>query len=292
MTGIVFDIQKFCTYDGPGVRTSVFLKGCMMRCPWCHNPESIRPQPQMSFDKNKCANCEKCAAVCDKNVHTFIDGVHKVDFDKCIACGKCAEACAARAIRIFGREMSSDEVVKEVIKDKKYYDASGGGVTVTGGEPTMQFDFLCEILERCRENGISTCVETNGCISSQNLKKLVGLTDLFLLDYKATGEAHKRLTGVEERTVLDSLRLIEQCGGKVILRCPIIPGINDNDEHFEAIKKIKEQHKCILSCEIMAYHSTGVYKWHALGMDYSLENLKTASADMKAQWSRRAGITQ
>lgn len=291
MNGIVFDIQKFCTFDGPGVRTSVFLKGCMMRCPWCHNPESLKKEIELSFDGSKCTSCGICAGVCENGVHEITpDGEHRVNFKKCVACGKCISACPSRCLKLFGKSMTAQEVMKEVVKDKKYYTSSGGGMTVTGGEPTMQFEFLKELLTLAKAEGIHTCIESNGVITAEKLREIFPLVDLFLIDYKATGAAHKELTRVEEERVLSTLRLIDELGGKVILRCPIIQGINDTDEHFAAIRGLQRELACIQSAEVMAYHSSGVHKWHSLGTKYTLEELKTATPEMKKLWEEKIKI--
>lgn len=283
--GIVFDIQKFSIHDGPGIRTTVFLKGCNIRCKWCHNPESFIKEPQLSYEKGNCVLCGECAQVCSQQVHSFSEGKHLVDFSKCIACGKCAESCMFQALKIFGKEMSSGEVVKEVLKDKKYYAASGGGITVSGGEPSVQFDFLVEILKKCREEGIHTCIETNGIMSSEKCQILSEYVDVFLLDYKATGEElYKRLTNASNRKILENLALLDRMGKEIVLRCPVIPGFNDQDEHFEKIKKLKQEYKHISKVEIMAYHSLGKFKWHSLGLDYGLEDMKDVTGEQKKEW--------
>lgn len=289
--GIVFDIQKFCVYDGPGIRTSVFLKGCMMRCPWCHNPESLKKEPELSCDFSKCVSCGACSAVCPTGAHSFGEnGEHRVDFSRCIACGRCVEQCPTGCLKIFGREMTAREVIDEVVKDKKYYQSSGGGVTFTGGEPTFQFEFLEELLALAREEELHVCLETNGVISPERLERLVPSVDLFLLDYKATGPDHKRLTGIEETSVLETLKTLNRKGKPVILRCPIIQGINDGEAHFEAIRQLRREFSCIQSAEIMAYHSSGLHKWKALGQAYSLEQLESATPEMKAAWEKKIQI--
>lgn len=286
--GIVFDIQKFCVHDGPGIRTSVFLKGCMMRCPWCHNPESTKKEIQLSFESGRCVSCGKCTEVCSCGVHSILPGGgHKVDYNKCIACGKCAAKCPLDCLKLIGKEMSVREVMDEVVKDRKYYQSSGGGVTFTGGEPTVQFDFLAALLALAKEENLHTCIETNGVISRERIIALAKLTDLFLLDYKATGKAHKVLTGVDEKVVLDTLDTLDELGCPVILRCPVVQGINDSEEHFVAIKKIRRSFFCVMDVEILPYHSFGVHKWRSIGADCSLEPLKSATPEMKAEWEEK-----
>ena len=288
--GIVFDIQRFCVHDGPGIRTSVFLKGCMMHCPWCHNPESIKKEIQLSFENSKCVSCGKCAQVCQNKIHTFSqDKTHLVDFERCISCGNCVQSCPFGCLKLIGKEMPAKEVMDEVIKDRKYYHSSGGGVTFTGGEPTVQFDFLIELLTLAKEEGLHTCIETNGAISRERIAALAKLTDLFLLDYKATGKSHKALTGVEETVVLDTLDTLNELGCSIILRCPIIQGINDSEEHFEAIKRIHRSCYNVKEAEIMPYHSFGTHKWHSIGAECSLEALKSATPEMKAEWEKKIG---
>lgn len=283
--GIVFDIQKFSVHDGPGIRTTVFLKGCNIRCQWCHNPESFSKKPQLSYENGNCIQCRACENVCPQGVHTFVQNEHLVDFSKCSACGVCAENCMFQALKIFGKEMTSEQVLQEILKDKKYYQTSGGGVTVSGGEPSVQYEFLLEILQKCKDNGIHTCIETNGIMEQDKCRNLSRYTDLFLLDYKATGEElHKALTRAGNKKMLENLEMLDLLGKEVILRCPVIPGLNDKKEHFEAIKHLKEKHRNITKVEIMAYHSLGKFKWDSLGLAYTLSDIKDVSAAKKQEW--------
>ena len=285
MKGILFDIQRFCVYDGPGIRTSVFFKGCNMRCRWCHNPESFRTEPQLMFYAEKCTACGACGD-CPQGAHSFSESEgHRIDWERCRACGACAALCPHGALEISGKEMTADEILEEIRKDEKYYGPSGGGVTFSGGEASLQLPLLTELMRRCGELGYHRALETNGLLSEPALKELLPLTDLFLLDYKASDrEVHRAWTGVPNDRVLQVLAELDRAGKDVILRCPIIPGVNDLPEHFQAIRKLKDTYACICGVEVMAYHDVGKGKWKALGQPYGLEDLKTVPPAQKKTW--------
>lgn len=286
--GMVFDIQKFSVHDGPGIRTTVFLKGCNLRCIWCHNPESFVIKPQLAFQSENCIGCRKCEEVCIQNAHQFIDYQHRVYFDVCTACGKCMQECMTKALKIFGKEMSVEEVIEEILSDKIYYESSGGGVTFSGGEPTLQFDFLIALIDKCKENHIHICVETNGVMTQTKREKLGEVCDLFLIDYKATPkELHKKVIGDGNTEVLKTLEYLNSINKSVVLRCPIVPGINDTKEHFEQIKMIRNKYNNIQDIEIMPYHSIGRKKWEAIGLEYTLNNLETVTIELKKEWERK-----
>ena len=295
MKGIVFDIQRFSVYDGPGIRTTVFLKGCNMRCPWCHNPESLCKEPQLMFYEEKCISCGACAEVCPMHVHRIDIGengelCHTLDRSACTACGRCAAVCPCEALAITGRIMESSEVLAEVVKDRRYY-RDGGGVTFSGGEATMQPDFLMEMLTMCRNEKIGTAIETNGAVPEQTLRRLMPLVDDFLVDYKATDdELCSTVGGVTQDLTLRSIAILNESGSHIHLRCPIIPGVNDDDAHFDAIKALRAMYPSIRSTEIMAYHDIGKTKWKALGMDYSFPDLPSASPEQKRKWEKKVEI--
>lgn len=287
MKSLIFDIQRFCVYDGPGIRTTVFFKGCNMHCAWCHNPESFSVKAELLFRAEKCTSCGACA-VCPSGAHIFENGTHIFNRALCTACGLCAKECPNTALELSGREMTADEVMKVIDKDAKYYKSSGGGVTFSGGEASMQFGLLKTLLERCREKGYHTALETNGLIPQERLRVLIPLVDLFLFDCKHTDSAaHERWTGAPLQPVLDTLEALNKAGAEVILRCPVIPGVNDTDAHFAAIRELKKRYGCIRQAEIMAYHDIGKTKWEALGAAYTLAELKTVLPEQKRLWEAK-----
>lgn len=265
--GIIFDIQKFALHDGPGIRTAVFLKGCPLRCQWCCNPESWFPGPQLSFNKARCTECLKCVPLCTRSALQNKGGKFTVDFGRCNACQDCLPVCIPDALKIYGWETTPQKVLNEVIKDKDYFLNSGGGLTLTGGEPLFQIDFATEILRLAKENNIHTCIETSGYSSPENLQKIVRYTDLFLFDFKHYNDnKHLAYTNVSNRNILKNLDTLCQTNHQVILRCPIIPGINNTREHFRAIASISNKYKAIQAVEILPFHDWGFHKYEQIGM--------------------------
>lgn len=251
---MIFDIQRGSFVDGPGIRTTVFFKGCNLACKWCHNPESQSGKKQMLFYKDKCTGCGKCKTVCPYNQ------------EKCDFCGKCALFCPNDAREICGKEYTVDEIFAEIWKDREYYFTSGGGVTFSGGECMLQIEFLFEILKKCKENGLHTAVDTAGHVPYERFEKIVPYTDLFLYDMKCwEQEKHEKYVGVKNDLIKENLRRLLQEKRKVWVRIPIIPSVNDS---VEEIKKIKE---FVVACggaeriELLPYHVLGVCKYSALG---------------------------
>ena len=287
----MFGIQRFSIHDGPGIRTTVFLKGCNMRCSWCHNPESYRPMPVLAYNPALCVGCRACEAACPRGVHHFDDGTHALHRAACVACGRCTAACPGKALEIIGSVTTPDAVKCEILKDRRYYKTSGGGVTLSGGEALLQEDFAKALLGRCKGEGIHTVIETNGSLPFERYEAVMPLVDLFLMDYKLTDEeAHRRHTGLGRAAILENIGRLHDAGANMLLRCPIIPGVNDDDAHFDAIKALRDMYPSIRSTEIMAYHDIGKTKWKALGMDYSFPDLPSASPEQKRKWEKKVEI--
>lgn len=284
-TGMVLDIQRFSLDDGPGIRTTVFLKGCPLHCAWCHNPESISPLPQLAYRPEKCDGCLACIPACPQHAHSAVDGLHRYDRALCHVCGACADVCAPRALSVLGKSQSVDEIMAIVVRDRAYYDRSGGGLTLSGGEPLAQFAFTHSLLGAARQAGIRTCLETCGAGSQQHLAALLPLVDLFLFDYKATDPLlHRYLTGVDNRLILSNLHWLLEQGARVVLRCPLVPGVNDLPEHLRAIAALSRANPSPERIEIMAYHDMGRAKAEQIGRAAGLGSIPSADQAVKNTW--------
>lgn len=263
--GRLFDIQRFSVHDGPGIRTSVFLKGCPLRCLWCHNPEGISTKPVISYDARKCAACGACARACPER-HSVQNGQHVYNRAGCNGCGACAEACLFEALELAGREATVDEVMDTVRRDLPFYRGVGG-LTITGGEPTLQADFATALAAAAQAEGISVCVETCGYSPGHALLALAAYTDLFLFDIKETDAVrHKAYTGVDPAPIISNLRALDAAGHAVMLRCPMIPGFNDRPEHMEGIAAIANTLSNVRGIELMPYHPLGKGKAERFGL--------------------------
>jgi pyruvate formate lyase activating enzyme len=284
MRGQVFDIQRFSLHDGPGIRTTVFLKGCPLRCLWCHNPESRSPRPQLAFFAERCSSCGACAAACRRQAHRLAEGRHALDRDACAACGRCAEVCAFDALRLVGREWDAAEVLAVVERDQAYYASSGGGLTISGGEPLLQAPFTRTLLEGARQRGIHTCLETCGAAPWSAFETIHGHVDLVLFDLKATEEEeHRRLTGVAPLPILSNLERLLAVGVAARLRCPLVPGLNDGDTHLRAIAAIARRHPGLV-VEVLPYHDTARHKHARYGSRDPLPGLASAGEAERLRW--------
>ena len=266
MKGLVFNIQRLCVHDGPGIRTTVFFKGCPLRCAWCHNPESQRMHPELLYAFQDCIGCGNCVTACPKHLHTIDLSGHQFDRTACIACGACAESCPIGALEKCGRMMETDEVLAQVLRDSEFYRASGGGLTLSGGEPMAQNAFALELAVKAKEAGLHVCIETCGCCSWESLKRMLPYADLFLYDFKLSdSEMHMRYTGVDNALIAENLGRLCEAGADIILRCPIIPKVNLTREHFEDIADVVRTHPGILEIDLEPYHPLGISKSLRLG---------------------------
>ncbi len=255
MRAMIFDVVRNSYVDGTGIRTTVFFKGCNLRCAWCHNPESQSGLPQMMFYKNKCTGCGKCREKCPNAL------------EKCDLCGKCTLYCPHDAREICGKEYTVDEVMREILKDKTFYTNSGGGVTFSGGECMLQTDFLEKILKACKENGIHTAVDTAGHVPYEKFEQILPLTDLFLYDIKCfDGETHKKYTGVGNELILSNLKRLLATGKSVWIRIPVIPSVSDTEEEMLKIKAFLSGCAKPEKFELLPYHTMGRHKYSALGL--------------------------
>jgi len=285
--GSIFNIQKFSLNDGPGIRTTVFLKGCMLRCLWCHNPESHSSKPQLMLYREKCIGCGECVRRCPRQLHSFSeDGEHRIDRQRCAACSSCVDGCAG-ALEIVGREASVEDILREVEKDRRFYEHSGGGMTVSGGEPLMQPEFTLALLREAKGRGLHTCLETCGYAPWEKLQALIPFVDLFLWDVKETDDAlHREFTGVSAERILDNLRRLSDAGASIVLRCPLIPGYNDRPAHLAAIAALAEELTGVIRVDVEPYHPLGKGKSESLGKEYAPGDLTFPENETVQQWIR------
>ena len=312
-TGTVFNIQRYSLHDGPGIRTCVFLKGCPLRCRWCHNPESQAPGPEVVYLESRCLGCGACVRACPNRALTLMERATASraqakerpaeirssreqatvghDRTRCSGCGACVDACSANAREIAGKAMRAGEVMTEVLKDRVFFDQSGGGVTFSGGEPLMQPDFLLALLKRCKEEGLATTVDTSGFAPWDVLESIFPLVDAFLYDVKLMDDArHQRYVGASNRIVLENLArlapVMESLRRTVIARIPLIPGINDDEQNIRSTGEFLRS-SGVSQASVLPYHHLGADKYRRLGRDYALPGMASPSA----QALRRAAET-
>jgi glycyl-radical enzyme activating protein len=300
ISGMVFNIQRFSIHDGPGIRTSVFMKGCPLRCEWCHNPESRSGEPELSFISHKCVACGRCAAVCPTGAHVIthpaVTGendpafIHTLDRNKCIRCSKCVAACCYGALSMAGRLYTSDEVIAEVLRDMPFYKNSGGGVTFTGGEPFSQYEFLLEMLKLSKESGLHVCIETSLFTLPERLIQAATYTDIFLADYKECDDVlHKKYTGVSNKIIIENFRALDAAGAKIALRCPLIPDRNVREDHLRSIAEFANSLSNIVEIALEPYHPLGISKCENFGyacIYYRREFMDKADAEKAADYIR------
>jgi pyruvate formate lyase activating enzyme len=276
MKGIIFDIQNYAIYDGPGIRTTIFFKGCPLKCVWCHNPESQELKPQISYFSEKCLGCGTCVAVCPNNAIQLVNGKAIRDRELCTVCGTCVAACPNNVLEIIGKEMSVNELIEIVIRDKPFYDNSGGGVTISGGEPTIQAPFLFELLEALKNEKIHTAIETCGYFKENLNPKLINLVDLFLFDIKhINSEIHLHYTGVNNERILANFKmLLSKVGNeRIIPRIPLIPNVNIDLNIINSIAEFLREINYNGPIHLMPYNKLAKTKYEKIGKGESYKEM-------------------
>lgn len=277
--GTVFNIQKMSIHDGPGIRTTVFFKGCPLACLWCSNPESQRRELEIACFENRCVKCGYCAEVCPKQIVEKGGAFDILDRAQCDLCMKCVDECCTNAKKLIGEEYEEEALYEEILKDKPFYDSSGGGVTFSGGEPFMQGEFLIRLLKRCKEGGIHTAIETTGFTGTELFREALPYLDLIHFDVKLMDdEAHRRFTGVSNEKILENLAVIGEKHPNIVIRIPVIPGINDSEENIRATAACAAEHGAA-SIELLPYHNLGEVKYGQLGREYALSEVKKPDHD-------------
>ncbi len=274
--GIVFNIQRFSIHDGPGIRTIVFIKGCPLRCQWCSNPESQDPKPVLMFSQKKCISCGLCEKACPLDAISFVDSPYpKIDRSICDNCGKCAEVCCTEALYMEGKSMSVEEAMTEVMKDKPFYDNSGGGLTLSGGETLAQPNFAHALLAIAKDRGLHTAAETTGFAQPEVLKKIVSKLDLVLYDFKHVDPVrHLEKTGVDNTQILENLKMLCEMKVPLVVRIPIIPGFNDALSDAAEFGRLLSELK-VEEVNLLPFHQMGEHKYELLGKPYAYKGVKS-----------------
>ncbi|MGD0496373.1 MAG: glycyl-radical enzyme activating protein [Candidatus Bathyarchaeia archaeon] len=275
--GVIFDIKKFAIDDGPGIRTTIFFKGCLLRCWWCHNPEGQLSTPELMYRRTRCDSCAECVKICPEEAILCPFRRISINRNRCNLCGKCCQVCPTGALAITGKQVTLKEVLREIDKDSIFYDESEGGVTFSGGEPLLQLDFLSALLKECKDWNIRTAVNTCGYASHDAIAKISDKVDLFLYDIKTMDEKkHIKYTGVSNKPILENLKRLAENGSNIQVRFPIIPGINDDKDN------VTETAEFVASCRIknislLPYHRAGIEKYKGLSRVYKVKKIKTPS---------------
>ncbi len=269
--GNILNIKRFEIHDGDGMRTTLFLKGCPLRCKWCHNPESLSAKSELGYYAHKCINCGKCASICPYDAHKMIDGVHTFDREKCKTCGKCASVCLAEALILYGEKVTPSELLPKLLEDKDFYKTSGGGVTVSGGEPLLQADFTAELLRLLKMKDINTAVDTSLFASREQLNKVIPFADTFLVDVKAIDrDLHKELTGQYNDIILDNIRYLDSISKPMEIRIPFVP--NQNASEIEKTADFLAPLTSLKGVKVLPYHNLSGTKYDSLSIGYTLTN--------------------
>ena len=287
-TGKIFDIKKYAIHDGPGIRTTVFFKGCPLSCCWCHNPESIPPTTQRLYRKERCIGCRECVEACPEDAIEACEQGLNWNSSECVFCGTCAGICPAEAVELIGQTMSVDEVVAEITKDNVFYDESRGGITISGGEPLMQPDFLMALLDACGKLELHRTVDTSGHADTQTLLEAATRTDLFLYDLKHMDpEKHARFTGVTNELILTNLELLSRQGAEIVIRFPVIPGFNSDPENIDQTGAFVASLPGVRRMNILPYHCAATAKYKNLGLKIKTSDIEPSSHEFLESVARR-----
>jgi pyruvate formate lyase activating enzyme len=283
LSGMIFDVRRFSVHDGPGIRTTIFFKGCPLSCWWCHNPESQALQTGVMLRETRCIACGACVEKCPEGAIARSAGRVTTDLDRCTRCGTCVPACPADARQVVGQETTLEHLVHQIERDIPFFEESGGGVTFSGGEPLLQPRFLEALLLACKEREVHTAVDTSGYANWLTLQRLAPVTGLFLYDLKLIDEAqHQRYTGVSNRLILSNLEKLSASGAAIILRFPVIPGITDTPHNLDGIATLARSLPGVQEIDILPYHRAALGKYSRLALDYRLEDIEPPSADHMA----------
>ena len=290
MKGIITEIQRFSLHDGFGIRTTVFLKGCNMQCLWCHNPETIKRTPQLQFFPDRCIGCKKCIKNCPNGVHGVVNNNRVMKRELCTNYGRCTTECYAEALVMAGKEMKVQDVLKEIMEDYNYYIESGGGLTLSGGEPLVQKEFAYEILKSCKENGVHTAIETNISLPWDHISYVLPVTDLIMFDIKIMDDnLHKKWTGISNKQILQNAKKLSKKNIPLIARTPIIPDVNDSYEEICKIAEYISVFPNLLYYELLPYNPFGVQKYESLGIKNNMPSTKAANKKEMKRLAQIAG---
>ena len=274
--GLLMDVKRFAVHDGPGIRTTLFLKGCSLKCIWCHNPEGIPAKPQLAYYEHKCICCGECVKVCPVQAHSVGQIGHVFDRTKCIGCGKCEQVCLGEALKHYGRKVSVEEAVQIAMEDADFYGTEGG-VTISGGEPLLQVDFVVEFLSAMKKKGIHTAVDTCGNVPQEAYESILPYTDMFLYDIKhITPDGHRKLTGKTNERILSNIRFLADHETRIEVRIPLVPGCNDDLETLNGMAAFLAELR-IERVKILPYHSLARSKYRALGMEDTMPDVESPS---------------
>jgi pyruvate formate lyase activating enzyme len=276
--GMVFDVERYSIHDGPGIRTTVFLKGCPLRCWWCQNPEGQDAKPELVYRKSRCIGCSECIKNCSQKAISLVAPHISINRENCVLCDNCSQVCPSDALSIAGKQMGVKEILEEIEKDMTFYNESGGGVTFSGGEPLLQPDFLNALLTECKEREIHTIVSTCGFAPYEIINRICDKVDLFLYDIKIMdNRKHRKYTGASNEQVLENLRKLAENGSSIVISFPIIPGINDDEKNVTRTAGFISSLPNIKNVNLLPYHRAGIEKYKSLGKSYKLDKIQPPS---------------